>query len=136
VLARVMSYCNSTSCINHHLFQCQQHRVLQHPLLLNDLLHRLEVLQQPQSRIHPCVEIGSEVTIRQLFQHGCAGEVFTFQLVEPSRANPNQSLVSYLSPIGLALLALPLGAEFSVVSGASESRWRLMALNRKGANNE
>ncbi|PHR63304.1 MAG: hypothetical protein COA51_11045 [Idiomarina sp.] len=136
MLARVMNYCSSTSCFNHYLFQCQQRRVLQHPLLLSDLLQRLERIQQPQSRIHPCVEIGSEVTIRHILTHGCVGDVFTFQLVEPSRANPHQGLVSYLSPVGLALLALPLGAEFSVVSGASESRWRLMALNRKGASNE
>jgi len=136
VLARVLSYCNSASCFNHRLFQCQQHRVLQHPLLLSDLMHRFEQLQQRSSRIHPLAEVGSEVTVRQIISHGRAGQALTFQLVEPSRANPDRGQVSYLSPIGLALLALPLGAEFSVVLGASESRWRLIALNRKGASNE
>lgn len=136
MLARVLSYCNSASCFNHRLFQCQQRRVLQHPLLLSDLLERMAQLSRSSSRIQPRVEIGSEVTIRPLYSHGRAGEALTFQLVEPSRANPDRGRVSYLSPIGLALLALPLGAEFSVVLGADENRWRLIALNRKGASNE
>lgn len=136
MLARVLSYCDSTSCFNHRLFQCQQRRVLQHPLLLSDLMHRFELIKQRTSRIQSIVEVGSEVTIRRLLPHGRAGEVLTFQLVEPSRADPERGQVSYLSPLGLALLALPLGAEFSAVFGASDCRWRVIALNRKGASHE
>ncbi|WP_417666469.1 GreA/GreB family elongation factor [Pseudidiomarina sp.] len=128
MLARVLGHCDSSQCFNHRIFQCQQYRVLHDPLVLAELFQRLELAELPRSNMSLRVRVGSSVVIRQTHCDN-APAVLRFTVVEPSSANPTQGKVSYLSPMGLALLSVPLGAVFTVTVRASESHWCLIALN-------
>lgn len=134
MLARIWGYCNSAACLHQSWFQCQQFRVLQDPLLLADLYQRIELSDRPASKMNARVVIGSRVTVRQLNAND--KQVFHLTIVEPSSANLQRHKISYLSPMGLALLSLPLGATFYLSDRASESHWCVVAINSAGDHHE
>lgn len=89
---------------------------------IEDKLCRARIIE-PRS-LTGVAQIGSTVTIQE---NGGNPEIYT--IVGASEANPKQGLISYLSPLGQALLNRHAGDEICVIAPAGELRFRIMKVN-------
>ena len=85
-------------------------------MLVEDYIKRVEQLiinaiksQTTDNKI-PFVTIGSEVEIQDLFDQ----EIFKYRIVSPFRSSVSAGDISYLSPVGKALLLKKVGDEIEV----------------------
>lgn len=72
----------------------------------------------------PLVIIGSEVEIQDLH----SGEILKFQLASPFEGKPEKGNVSYLSPIGKALMLKKTGDTVKVDAPAGNFQYRILSI--------
>lgn len=101
-------------------------QLLMDDVQLATLLDRLKLSSTPQASLEQRVRVGSYVTIASPdFK-----ESLDVQLVEPCDSKPLHNRISYLSPLGAALLGLRLGAEFTVAAGKGLHDWVVTDVRR------
>ncbi len=125
MLARMFGINKSEAGLYHPMFQCQEWRVLSDPIQLSQLFSRFELLERPGSRIHSKIRVGTKISLKPLDTR----KIVKIQLVEPRDARPELARISYMSPVGMQLLGLQLGDEFSVADRGGEYYWRVMSIN-------
>lgn len=95
------------------------HRLLLNPVQLASILNQLEESQRPASRLYTRVKLGSFVTLTATDY----SETLELQLVEPGDSNPARNKVSFLSPVGAAILGKRRGAEVTVETSIGSFDW-------------
>lgn len=93
-------------------------------LLLDDvrlasLLHNLKLSGSPEATLERRVRIGSYVTLTS----PDFSENIEVKLVEPTASRPQKNRISYMSPLGSALLGLRPGSEVSLHDSDGKSEW-------------
>ncbi|WP_083444951.1 GreA/GreB family elongation factor [Pseudorhodobacter aquimaris] len=97
--------------------------------MLEELGHARSI--KPNDMPKDIVSIGSTVTYRD----EAAGKIQTVTLVYPEHANPMDQRVSIMTPVGVALLGLSVGAAFYCDTGCDQRRLlTVMGVLRPSAN--
>jgi transcription elongation factor GreA len=73
------------------------------------------------------VGIGSLVEIKQV---GSSKKQFSYRIVGPAEANPDNHMISYQSPVGRALMGLKVGEVASVSAPAGDIRYRIVSIKK------
>jgi transcription elongation factor GreA len=73
------------------------------------------------------VGIGSLVEIKQV---GSSRKQFSYRIVGPAEANPDNHMISYQSPVGRALMGLKVGEVASVTAPAGDIRYRIVSIKK------
>lgn len=101
------------------MLQDSSHSLLLDPVQLATILNQLEESQRPASRLYARVRLGSFVTLTAKDY----SETLELQLVEPGDSNPALNKVSFLSPVGAAILGKRRGAEVVVKTSIGDFTW-------------
>lgn len=97
------------------------------PIELSILLERLEFSQQSSSRLLGRITVGSAVTIK----NELTKEKVTVTLVPPELAEPENQLISFISPLGSVLLGLKLGDVAVTEFGRRTDKWDIISVNQR-----
>jgi transcription elongation GreA/GreB family factor len=89
---------------------------------LKERLKRVKVIEKPIQ--DGTVQVGSTVTVE------AQGKRSTYEIVGPNEANPGRGRISYLSPLGSALLHHQVGDEVGVKTEDREMRYKLLEINK------
>jgi transcription elongation factor GreA len=73
------------------------------------------------------VGIGSLVEIKQV---GSSKKQFSYRIVGPAEANPDNQMISYQSPVGRALMGLKVGEVAMVTAPAGEIKYRIVSIKK------
>lgn len=119
MLARMFRFCKTSICPKNPMLHDASQQLLMDDVQLATLLDRLKLSASPQASLEQRVRIGSYVTIVS----SDFNENLDVQLVEPCDSKPQHNRISYLSPLGAALLGLRTGAEITVPTGAISRNW-------------
>lgn len=101
------------------MLQDSSHRMLLDPVQLASILNRLEASTRPTSRLHGRVTVGSFVTLTAADY----SETLELQVVEPNESMPARNRVSFLSPVGAAILGKRRGSEVRVTTNFGNFDW-------------
>ncbi|RUO21801.1 GreA/GreB family elongation factor [Aliidiomarina haloalkalitolerans] len=112
-------FCKTSICYTHPMLQDSSHSLLLDPVQLATILNQLEASQRPASRLYARVRLGSFVTLTAKDY----SETLELQLVEPGDSNPALNKVSFLSPVGAAILGKRRGAEVVVKTSIGDFEW-------------
>ena len=99
--------------------------MLMEPIELSILLERLEFSQKNSSRLLGRITVGSSVTIKNRETR----EKLTVTLVPPELAEPEEQMISFISPLGSALLGLKLGDVAVTEFGRRTDKWDVISVN-------
>ncbi len=92
-------------------------------LELQEMLRNAQIIRK-SAVSSGLVELGSHVTVRE---EG-TDEREVYHLVGPTEANPARGKISYVSPLGKALLGHKVGDEVAVSAPAGEIRFEILAV--------
>ncbi|RUO28998.1 transcription elongation factor GreAB [Aliidiomarina sedimenti] len=114
-------YCKTSICPRHPMFSETSQQVLLDPVALASLLNRLEQSNSSNARLERRAGVGSYLTLTRLDWV----EQLEIQLVEPSLSQPSQGRISFLSPLGSALIGLRPGHTATIDCAEGKSRWMI-----------
>lgn len=101
------------------MLQETSQQVLLDSVQLASLLQRLKLAAEPQAALEQRARVGSYVTLTSPdFK-----ESLEIKLVEPCESYPSRNKVSYLSPLGSAILGLRQGAEVNLAGYEDRYQW-------------
>lgn len=127
MLMRMFRPCRGAACVGNPIFQNAGQRMLMDPIELSILLERLEFSQQSSSRLLGRITVGSAVTIK----NELTKEKVTVTLVPPELAEPENQLISFISPLGSVLLGLKLGDIAVTEFGRRTDKWDIISVNQR-----
>jgi len=127
VLMRMFRPCKGSVCLGNPIFQNAGQRMLMDPIELSILLERLEFSQKQSSRLLGRITVGSSVTIKNRVTR----EKLTVTLVPPELAEPEEQMISFISPLGSALLGLKLGDVAVTEFGRRTDKWDVISVNQR-----
>ncbi|KPD23413.1 hypothetical protein AFK76_09590 [Idiomarina zobellii] len=124
---RMFRPCKGSVCLGNPIFQNAGQRMLMDPIELSILLERLEFSQKQSSRLLGRITVGSSVTIKNRVTR----EKLTVTLVPPELAEPEEQMISFISPLGSALLGLKLGDVAVTEFGRRTDKWDVISVNQR-----
>lgn len=127
MLMRMFRPCKGSVCLGSPIFQNAGQRMLMDPIELSILLERLEFSQKNSSRLLGRITVGSSVTIKNRETR----EKLTVTLVPPELAEPEEQMISFISPLGSALLGLKLGDIAVTEFGRRTDKWDVISVNQR-----
>ena len=127
MLMRMFRPCKGSVCLGNPIFQNAGQRMLMDPIELSILLERLEFSQKQSSRLLGRITVGSSVTIKNRVTR----EKLTVTLVPPELAEPEEQMISFISPLGSALLGLKLGDVAVTEFGRRTDKWDVISVNQR-----
>ncbi len=99
-----------------------EHRIDQ----IETMLSKARVINPRQVKTKE-VGIGSLVEIKKV---GHSKQQFTYRIVGPAEANPDNHMISYESPVGRALMGLKVNEIAVVKAPAGEIKYRILSIKR------
>ena len=87
----------------------------------NQLKHAVVI--NPQQQIDT-VQLGHKVTVES------AGKEKTYQILGSSETNPHKGIISYSSPIGMALIGRKMGETIKIKIGDNEVAYKIIKISK------
>ncbi|MDD5748630.1 MAG: transcription elongation factor GreA [Actinomycetota bacterium] len=103
----------------------EQARLEQRIETIENLLARARIIDRRHVKTK-LVDVGSLVEIKQVG----SGRKQTYRIVGPAEANPDERMISYLSPAGKALMGHKVGDIVEVNAPAGKVRYRIISISR------
>lgn len=126
MLKRTFRFCRTSVCPSNPMFHEAGQRMLIDPVELSILLNRIEYSESKEALFEKRIRVGSSVTLRNVETK----ERVRVKLVPPEIAYPDDYLVSFVSPLGSALLGLRVGDIATVEVRNVPVKWEVLTVNQ------